>query len=247
MIAAPFLLAAFLLPVQPEQIVVTTSRVVPLPGPKVADALLARMRGGLRLPNGLDLALGIDIQTRIDGALALHTVYASEGTNPGVRVFTDGEKPVSVAPANATIKSEAVPGIPLLIVDRSPTGTTVQPTSATSAATVNLVHGDPSTWLSGEGQVEIPVVANAGPVTAAPGAVSLTTNPAGAVVTLNTPTVEVRQLIGQATGVVVLNTGNDRVIDTISSVNVDLRGFSAPLLASTFVAQRAAIDALISR
>jgi hypothetical protein len=213
----------------------------------VPDEQLASMRGGIRLPNGLTLALGIDIQTRIDGVLALHTVYASDGANPGIRVYTDGTKPVSLAPTNASITSGAVPGIPLLVVDRSPSGTTIVPTGAANATTVNLVTGDPSTWLSGDGQSQIPVVANGGVVAAPPGNVSLATGPLGAVVTLSTPTVEVRQLIGQATGVVVLNTGNDRVIDTVSSVNVDLRGFSAPLLAGTFIAQRAALDALLPR
>ena len=214
-------------------IVVNAQASAPLAMQPVSNVELAMMRGGLRLPNGLDLSLGFDIQTRIDGQLALHTVYASDGANPGIRVYTDGEKPVPLAPTTATIVAGTVQGIPTLIVDRSPSGTTILPARAVGATTVNLVNGDPSTWLSGVGQVEIPVAPNGPAVAAAPGDVRLTTGSAGAIVTLSTPTLELQQLVGQATGVVVANTADNRVINTVSSVNVDLRGLSSSLIAST--------------
>lgn len=225
--------------------------VAPVPhafaGPVVPDKVLAAMRGGFRLPNGLDLALGIDIQTRIDGLLAVHTVYASEGSQTGIRVFTDGLNPVQTAPATRTIETDPVPSLPVLVVDRSPTGTTVVPTSGTPGTTVNLVHGDPSTWLSGAGQQQVAVTPN-GPAVSVPyGAVSLTADQSGAVVTLQAPDLEVRQLIGQATGVVIANTGSNRVIDTVSAVNVDLVGLNPALLSSSFLAERAAMDAVIAR
>jgi hypothetical protein len=228
-------------------IIVTAPRRQLFAAPRVVDAELAHMRGGLRLPNGLDISLGIDIQTWIDGRLALHTVYASEGPASGVRIFTDGVQPVKTVPAAATIRSDGVPGIPLLVVDRSPTGTTILPTNATAATTVNLVNGAPSIWLSGEGQEEIFATPNGPAVAAPPGEVSLIADPCGTIVTLRTPGLEIRQLIGQATGVVIANSSNDRVIDTISSVNVDLKGVSPKLLSGVFAAQRAALDALLSR
>jgi hypothetical protein len=216
-------------------------------GVVVPDLELARMRGGLRLPNGLDVSLGIDIQTRVNGLLALHTVYASEGLVTGVRVFADGANPVPIAPTTQTVSATATPGTPTLIVDRSPTGTTIIPSINTPAATVNLVNGDQSTWLSGDGQQQIPVQPN-GPAIATPnGDVRLMTTDAGTVVTLQTPTLLVRQLLGQATGIVVANTANDQTINTISSVNVDLQGISPELLSSTFVAQRAALERSVMR
>lgn len=236
-------LAAALAPT--PAITVVARRGAPYAEAPVPDAVLARMRGGVRLPNGLDLSLGIDIQTRVDGQLALHTVYASDGAHPGIRVYTDGEKPVSVAPTTATITSGPMQGIPTLVVDRSPTGTTIVPASASAATTVNLVNGDPSTWLSGEGQTEIPVTPNGPSVAAAPGDVGLVVDKGNATVTLKTPTLEVEQLVGQATGVVVANTADNRAIDTVSSVNVDLQGLSPALLASTFAAQRAALESAL--
>lgn len=247
MVFEALLLLAALAAAPSNEIIVTAPSPGPLHAAKVPDRALATMRGGVRLPNGLDLSLGIDIQTRIDGMLALHTVYASEGSQPGVRVFTDGAKPVPTAPTTQTLTSQAIAGVPLLIVDRSPSGTTIVPANAVAAATVNLVNGDQATWLSGDGQTQIPVVANGPPVDATPGQVRLNVDASGAVVTLKTPTLEVRQLIGQATGVVVANAGNDRTIDTISAVNVDLRGVSPALLQGAFMAQRAALDALVGR
>ena len=218
-----------------------------LPGPVVPDAELARMRGGLQLPNGLDVSIGIDIQTRVNGLLALHTVYANQGPATGVRVFADGPGPVPLAPATQSVSAAATAGTPTLIVDRSPTGTTIIPSTATPATTVNLVNGDPSTWLSGEGQTQIPVQPN-GPAVATPnGNVSLASTSTGTVVSLQTPTLLVQQLVGQATGVVVANTANNQAIDTVSSVNVDLQGLSPELLSSTFAAQRAALERTVMR
>lgn len=213
----------------------------------VPDAQLATMRGGLRLPNGLDLSLGIDIQTWIDGLLAVHTVYASDGVSPGIRVYTDGANPVRTAPATQTITSTTSITPPVLTVDRTPTGTTILPANATVAATVNLVNGDPSTWLSGENQTQLPVTRDGPPVATPQGEVSLQDQPDGAIVVLKAPDLEVRQLIGRATGVVVANTADNRAIDTVSAINVDLRGLTPGLLSGQFMAQRAAFDMVLAR
>lgn len=236
-------IVAMMLATSPE-IVVTAPRLdPPFAVHRVGEGELAAMRGRLLLPNGLDVAIGIDIQTRVDGILVLHTIYASEGANPGVRVFTDGAGAATTAPATVRLASPSTTGTPVVIVDRSPTGTTILPTAATAAATVNLVNGDPSTWLTSAGQTEVPVTANGPAVDAQPGAISLRSDAGGAVVMLTTPDLQIRQLIGQATGVVVANTGSDRTIDTVSSVNVDLNGISPATFAAVFAAQRAVFDA----
>ena len=208
---------------------------------------LAAIRGGLLLPNGLAVTIGIDIQTRVNGSLALHTVYASEGVATGVRVFRDGAAPVPTAPATLTVSGGPTWGVPLLIVDRSPTGTTVLPSTQVPATTVNLVSGDQSTWLSGEGQVAVPVTPDGPPVATPDGNVSLARTAAGTTVTLQSPTLLVRQLVGQGTGVVIANTADNQMIDTVSSVNVDLKGLTPELTAGLFSAQRLALDTVITR
>lgn len=239
--------AAVLLTAAAPAAIVVTAPVRPYAAPPVPARELARMRGGLLLPNGLDVTLGIDIQTRIDGVLALRTVYASAGSQPGVRVFTDGTDPVPSAPTNATVTTGGQTSAPVLVVDRSPTGTTIVPSTTEQPTTVNLVTGDQATWLSGAGQTQLAVTPG-GPAVATPnGAVTLEASPAGAVVTLRSDTLELRQLIGQATGVVVANSADGRVIDTTSAVNVDVRGLSPALTSSIFMAQRAALEAITGR
>ena len=211
-------------------------------GVAIPDHELATMRGGVLLPNGLTIAIGIDIQTRIDGVLALHTVYTSETPANGVRVFTDGTDSPRIAPGSATVVTGG--GTTTNIdVSRSPTGTTVVAGTNGQPTTVNIVSGPTSTWLSGAGQTSVPVVANGPAVSASSGLISLTENDRGARVTLSTPMLEVQHLVGQATGAVISNTGNDRSIDTISSINVNLVGVPAALLGNALMVNRIAVEA----
>ena len=222
--------------------------VAPLPdafeAPRVPDAKLATMRGGLRLPNGLDVSIGIDIQTRVDGLLVLHTLYASDGPVSGTRVYTDGRDGDRLAPGTTVVTTSDTGGSPVIMTDRSPTGTTISVTPASGASTVNLVNGAQSTWLTAQGQTEVPVTANGAPVTTGPGTFTLTTTDAGTIATLDTGDLRISHLVGQATGAVIANTANDRAIDTISSINVDLSN-TAPLLAASMFSNDALALALV--
>ncbi|MDQ2762828.1 MAG: hypothetical protein M3Y22_04890, partial [Pseudomonadota bacterium] len=66
-------------------------------------------------------------------------------------------------------------------------------------------------------------------------------------VTLMAPSIEVQHLVGQATGAVVLNTANNRVIDTVSSINVGLIGLPSGLLSGVLMVNRIAVDAASGR
>ena len=109
--------------------------------------------------------------------------------------------------------------------------------------TINVVSGPTSTWLDGKGQTIVPVIANGPAVAASSGSISLNEDDRGARVTLTTPTIEVQHLVGQATGAVLANTGNDRTIDTVSSINVNLVGVPAALLGNTLMINRVAVEA----
>jgi len=213
---------------------------------RAPDRALARMRGGLRLPNGLNVAIGIDIQTWVDGSLALHTIYSSEGANAGVRVYTDGTDAPTTAPGTVTVSMPAANG-GAVVVDRSPTGTTITAPTWTVPVNLNLVQGAPSIWLDAEGQKQVPVTPNGPAVQSDSGKIKLTTDDRGATVTLDAPMLEVQHLVGQATGIVVANTANDRAIDTVSSLNVDLQGVSPALMSGMFIANRIAADAVSRR
>ena len=214
---------------------------------KVPDRKLAIMRGGLRLPDGLDIGIGIDIQTRVNGALILHTIYSSDGPNAGIKVYTDGTSAASTAPTTVNVTAPATASAPTIIVDRAPTGTTVSAQTQSVPVNLNLVQGTPSTWLDGSGQNMVAVTPNGPAVSSEGNAIKLTTDSQSAAVTLDGPGLEIQHLVGQATGIVVANTGNDRVIDTVSSINVNLQGISPVLMSSFFTANRIATDAMQAR
>ena len=214
-----------------EPTIVVTGRPRPIDAAVVPDAALAGMRGGLMLPNGLNLSIGFDIQTRVDGLLALHTIYSSDGPDAGIRVFTDGAGSVPTAPGTLTVTTDGDAPTPSTTVARAPTGTTVSVAVPNMPATLNILSGAPSTWIAGTGETAVPVTANGPGVATAAGNVRLSTDAGGSAVILDAPGLEVRQLVGRATGVVIANASSDRVIDTVSSINLDLRGLSPELAA----------------
>lgn len=209
--------------------------------PAVPDRELATMRGGVMLPNGLNVAIGIDIQTRIDGVLALHTIFSSETPN-GLRVFTDGTtSPIGVP--GTTVVTGGDRDWPGISVSRSPTGTTVVAPGTGPATGINVIAGPTTGWLDAAGQNPVPVVAGGPAIMAETGTIRLVADDRGAQVTLVTPTVEVRHLIGQATGAVIANTANDVSIDTVSTINVDLIGLPAGLTNGVLMVNRIAAEA----
>lgn len=112
------------------------------------DAQLAKERGRFTLPGGVRVAIGIAIETRLNGDLLLRTAVNSE--TPGVSVTQ---------------------GAGVLTISRTGSNTIAQ------------------------------VSAN---------------------------NIAVSQLVGASVGTIIANTGNDRVIDTVTTVNIDLSGQVLP-------------------
>lgn len=229
-------------------VVVTARAERPFDAPRLPDPVLATLRGGIDLPNGLRVAIGIDIQTRINDVLVLHTVYASDGPTAGVRVYTDGIAPERIAPGTVVVRDAGSTGMPNVVVTRSPAGTSVFPGSVSAPSTVNLVQGDPGTWLNANGQTPVAVTPNGPPVTQGPGTFALVADDRGSVVTLDGQMLQIRHLVGQATGIAVANTADGRVVDTVSSINIDLQGgASLAALSGQFMADRVAFEAMAGR
>ncbi|RYF12639.1 MAG: hypothetical protein EOO77_17120 [Oxalobacteraceae bacterium] len=93
----------------------------------------------------------------------------------------------------------------------------------------------------------VPVTANGPAVIASSGVISLTNDEGGARVTLSAPAIQVEHLVGQATGAVVSNTANNRAIDTVSSINVNLVGLPPGLSGGVLTINRIAADAASRR
>jgi hypothetical protein len=195
---------------------------------RVPDAELAKMRGGIRLPNGAEVAVGIAIETQVNGTLALRTQYSSEQS--GVRVYAGGP---------ALVQSDAADGsppTPTIIYDRNAAGSTV--TVASSQPTLNVSMA-PSGVLPPAAGEALPVAVDGSAVPTSLGNVSLSQSTSGFTTTLASPTLLVQQLIGNATGVVVANTANDQIINTQTWVSVDIQGFVPPPGLASSLAQAA--------
>ncbi|WP_019831042.1 hypothetical protein [Sphingomonas sp. PR090111-T3T-6A] len=202
--------------------------------PRVPDSELSEMRGGFNLPDGLDIAIGIDVQTRIDGALALHTVYNSEGPDAGIHAYSGDNGPASSSGGTSVPGTAAGASVS---VSRSASGATVVSTPSTPAVTIASNASPAST-----GGNALPLTANGAPVQTASGSYSLSSTDRGDVVTYAGPSIEVQHLIGQATGVVIANTANNRTIDTASTINIDMQNVPVAAISSAFLAARAAFD-----
>lgn len=149
----------------------------------VDDGALDQMRGGIEMPNGLDVSIGIDIQTRVNGALVLRTTFSTESPQIAVtHVYTDG---VSTSTGQA-------------------------------------------------GQSEVPVQANGATVTTPFGAVSQQSGDRGTIVNLTNQSLTVQHLIGQTSGAIIANTANNQTIDTITTMNIDVKGMIPAITNSLF-------------
>jgi hypothetical protein len=214
----------------------------PYVGTALPETALADLRGGILLPNGLDVALGFDLRTLVDGQLALHTVLSTEGPAPNrlrVLVGDAGETmPVGVP------VDHLQPVQPELVLDRRG-GTTLYVSTAGKpvAPVVNILNAPREVWPAYSGETEIQPTVDGAPVPTALGLVTRTEQEFGSVVTLSGDSLLVQHLIGQATGVAVVNAANDRRIDTISTVDVDLKGAWVPVANGLFGVNAIVADA----
>lgn len=163
------------------------------------DAALDRICGGFLLPNGMDIAIGIQIDTLVNGALALRTVLSVNDPSR-IGVFTGG-----TAPGTIPASSSAMPIVHIL-----------QPTSA--AASTGPVPD----------QQQILLTPNGPGVATQWGTVQLQQDDHGAKVLLSGSALELQHMIGTITGAMVANMANDRSIDTTVTVNLNLRNSAIP-------------------
>lgn len=195
---------------------------------RVPDVELATMRGGIRLPSGADVAVGIAIETQVNGALALRTQYSTE--QAGVRVYAGG--PAAALPDG----SDGATRVPTIIYDRNAAGTTVSVASDQPISAVAIAGG--GAFPAAVGQ-PLATSVNGTPVATAFGDVALGQDSSGFTTTLAGPILLVQQMIGRATGVVVANTANNQVINTQTWVSVDIQGFVPPSGLASSLAQAA--------
>jgi hypothetical protein len=185
----------------------------------MADNYLDQVRGGFALPNGMDVTVGIDIQTLVNGVLALRTVLTA--ANQGVPVVFTGTGNTSSAPAAQGGTSTTIPGV----------------------GAVRVVEGPASPADAGVGEQRVELTPNGPAVSTPSGSIQLTQNGGGSVVSLTGNSLELSHMIGSATGSLVANTADNRSIDTVVTVNVDLQNSAIPVGNALLRLNSMAIDA----
>ncbi|WP_176593880.1 hypothetical protein [Sphingobium sp. EM0848] len=173
--------------------------------PIVKDERLATVRGGFLLPNGMDILLGITVDTLINGQRVLSTVMTLDDASH-MAVYTGGD----VQQQSGTTQL-LVPG-------------------ANGSTLVRITQGDASVPGNGGGQ-PLAVLPNAAPVETPWGTVQLVQSDGQSTVYLQGDGLQLRQMIGAVTGALVANTANDRVIDTTVTVDLDVRHSAIPTAA----------------
>lgn len=135
--------------------------VAPLP-----DGELSQLRGGFALPGGLDVAITIQTDTRVDGTLVLSTVYRVDQSTPTLMVNVPREK---------------------------------------IAADIQVKH------------------------------VNLAGDQNGQSVQLHGDRLDVTHLLGRTIGSAIANTGSDRIIDSATTIGIDIRGATPANLGSSML------------
>lgn len=166
----------------------------------VTDDRLGTIRGGFLLPNGMDIGLGITVDTLIDGRPVLTTVLTVDNGSH-LNIYTGGD------------------------VQRQSTATTVSVPGPNGPSLIRITQ-DTAPGIGGGDPVA--VLANGPPVQTQAGAVQLAQSDTQSTVFLTGDGFEVRHMIGAATGALVANTASDRVIDTMVTVDLDIRHSAIP-------------------
>jgi hypothetical protein len=198
------------------------------------------MRGGFSLPNGIDIALAVQTQTKIDGAIVLRTVFqADDGPARFAAYVPTNSETASVGTEHRTVTTTPpvidfdnrnglrfAPGVTLPIVGAS--GKVQEIASGTPDGFMAVEAGGPTQTSSG-----LVLVSNAGPTYTA---------------TLDSAMLSISHLAGQAFGSVLANSADNRAIDVETTIDLSLGGVSPDVLGSSmFRVENTALDALRSR
>lgn len=169
----------------------------------VPDGNLGDVRGGFLLPNGMDIGLGITVDTLVDGRLALSTVMTVDNA-ANLSIYTGGNM-------------------------RRQTTTTEFRVPGPNSPTLFRITQDESPSLDGGGKQPIAISPNGAPVATPLGTVQLSQSDTQSTVVFAGEGLELRHMIGAVTGALVANTANNRVIDTMVTVNLDIRHSAIPV------------------
>lgn len=213
---------------------------------RVSDAELATMRGGFALPNGVDISLAVQTDAAIDGALVLRTVFLADQGLPTLAVYAPapGTTGPSWTAAPQTAATATTP--PVLLLDRV-AGTTVLQPGTSVPTSVSVSTGPTPTIGAPAGLAPLNAVIGGAGVKTGAEIVWLSTVPIGTRIDLNGTMVDITQLVSAAFINAVKNSGNNRVIDTATTINIDLHNTAGIAAASNAARISGVVDQIASR
>jgi hypothetical protein len=199
-------------------------------GEPLADAELAEMTGKFILPGGGALALSVTSDTMLNGALVLRTVLTVD-QGSSVQVF--GRAGGGAAPTGTTAATvHTVPALTQgasVLFDRRSGAQITPPTVSTIRIGGTGAAGAGAAEL---GLTPITVAAGGAAVRTPDGLVSVTTLPNGTQVSLAGDQIGIAHLVGPSVATAILNSGNDRTIDTVTTIGIDLHDAAALAMGS---------------
>ena len=222
-----------------------------LPAAKLTDAELASLTGRFVLPNGVEIAIAITSDTVLNGQLVLRTVLSVDRTS-NLQVF--GRRAGEGAPyasAAAGQAGNAASGV-IVTFDRQSRMQTITPTFTVGQAggqpgsqgAPGVSIGAGAATPADAGLVSLPLVPGGPAIATADGSAVLVAVRNGAQVTFTGDRFTVANLLGPSVATALVNSANDRTIDTVTNVGIDLRDVSAYSIGSAQLQiQALAIDA----
>lgn len=200
-------------------------------GSPIPDAELATLTGKFLLPGGGALALSITSDTLVNGTAVLRTVLTVEH-KANLQVFArddGGAAGVNAVGGAASAAQTLNTGVSVLFDRRSGAQITLPTVSTVRIATAAEAPDRQA------GLVPVVLIAGGEAVRTPDGLVSLTTLPNGSQVTLSGDQIDIAHLVGHSIATAILNAGNDRTIDTVTTIGIDLRDASALTLGSAIL------------
>lgn len=203
----------------PQDDIVVTAR--PFMGERVPDDVLATMRGGFRLPSGIDVTLAVQSETSVDGLLLLRSIYRIDSGAPALSLFAPAPGQ-SVATQPATASTASAGGLSVMF-DRS-SGVVFVPGAGARPA-VSVTSGASPAATSDDGLSAIGI-APGGSVETSGGTLRLVDAGGQLQARLDGMQIDVGHVFGQGFGTIIANSGNDRTIDTVTTISLGLSGTS---------------------
>lgn len=193
----------------------------------VSNTVLAEQRGGFRLPNGIDVALTVQSVTSVNGVVVLHTTFRVDQGPPTIAIHTSGREGQDSGTSTQQNRTISIAATPTVGYDPR-NGVQITPGVAAPSIRIATVAQDMAASAS-PGEVASEQSANAF------GAIEQSQQNGVHSISLQGPDIAVTHLAGTTFGSIVANSGNDRAIDTATTISLDLRNAGPDVLGSAML------------